>query len=394
MRRPVVHVIGLELTDFRNYEHQSVEFEPGVTVVVGSNGQGKTNLVEAIGYCATLSSHRVASDQPLVRRGADAAGIGLRVQRGARKARLDLLLQPGRVNRAKLNSSPLPRPREALGLLQAVVFAPEDLGLIRGDPSERRRFLDTLLIQRQPRYAGVRADLDRVLKQRNALLKSLASTRRRPDSTDLHTLQVWNEQLIGVGAQLMAGRLALLRALQPHAERSYAAVADGQGDLSMGYLSAALPATDRSQPTMQGSAHLEDTQVACAEGLRACLSEREPDELRRGVTLVGPQRDDLQLMLDGEPAKGYASHGESWSIALALRLACFELLQAEAIDDGAPVLILDDVFAELDAGRRDQLVGQVLTAEQTLITAAVAADVPAGLGGRMLTVASGKVYPA
>ncbi len=361
-------VSALELTDFRNYHRCLVEFGPGVSVLLGSNGQGKTNLVEAIGYAATFGSHRVAQDAALIRRGATTAGIRVEVRRGDRRARLDIAMHAGRANRVQLNGAALPRTRDAVGLLRAVVFAPEDLALVRGEPADRRRFLDLLLIQRYPRYAGVRADLDRVLRQRNALLKSMAGY-RRPDDSDLHTLEIWTEQLVVLGEELIAGRRALLADLATLIAECHAGVAGSSAGIEAAYVSAAEP----------------------HGGLAAAFQQRRDEEIRRGLTLVGPQRDDVRLLLDDEPARGYASHGESWSIALALRLASYRLLAAESIHDGDPILILDDVFAELDERRRRGLVDQVGAPEQVLITAAVADDVPPSLAGPRFAVEDGRV---
>lgn len=380
-----MHVTSLHVGDFRSYEAAEVQLAPGVTTLVGLNGQGKTNLVEAIGYVATLGSHRVATDAPLVRFGATSASIRAGVMRHGRETLVEIEINPGRANRAKLNRGNPVRPRDTLGTLRTVLFAPEDLALVKGDPSERRRFLDDLLVARQPRWSGVRADYDRVLKQRNALLKSAAAVlrpsqrgRRREGGAEsfeaardsaLHTLDVWNEQLAGYGASLLYARLRLLRDLAPDVGAAYDEVSDAPSDARLIYRSSLHEGAARS---------IADGEVPDLEQLRAAMltsMEAVRDtEAERGVSLVGPHRDDLVLSLGDLPAKGYASHGESWSFALALRLAAFDLLRRDLGDD--PVLILDDVFAELDAGRRDRLARRVGGCEQVLITAAVAADVP------------------
>jgi DNA replication and repair protein RecF len=365
----------LSLVDFRSYPQAELALEPGITALVGPNGQGKTNLVEAIGYLATLGSHRVATDAPLVRAGAERAVIRAMVVRDGRETLVELEITPGKANRARLGGTPLPRPREILGTLRTVLFAPEDLAVVKGDPAERRRFLDELLVARAPRFAGVRADYDRVLKQRNALLKSSAAARRAGSS--LRTLDVWDTHLATAGAELVAARLDLVEALRPVVDKSYATVSDGGAAAGLAY-SSALPADSLASG---------DREVLAA-ALAAALAAGRDAELERGVTLVGPHRDDLVLSLGDLPAKGYASHGESWSFALALRLASYDLLRA---DGGEPVLILDDVFAELDDRRRERLAELVAPAEQVLVTAAVAGDVPAALSGARYDVAAGEV---
>jgi DNA replication and repair protein RecF len=377
-----VHLIRLALTDFRSYPELNLELGPGVTTFSGLNGEGKTNLVEAVGYLATLGSHRVASDAPLVRRGAERAVLRGAVTGAQGDALVEIELNPGRANRVRLNRAPMPRPRDVLGALRTVLFAPEDLALVKGDPGERRRFLDELLVATAPRYAGVRSDYERVLKQRTALLKSAGSKghlRGQAREAMTATLDAWDGQLARAGAPLLAGRLRLVAALRAHVAAAYEAVSGGQpGDAcGMSYRSSALNNTDE----------FEDV-AALETALLKSLAAVRASELDRGVCLVGPHRDELELSIGGMPARGYASHGESWSMALALRLASFALLR-EGRED--PVLILDDVFAELDAGRRDRLAALVAGAEQVLITAAVPADIPAVLDGARFTVSAGTV---
>jgi DNA replication and repair protein RecF len=371
-----MYVRQLSVTDFRSYDEASLDLEPGVTALVGPNGQGKTNLVEALGYLATLGSHRVALDAPLVRAGAERAVVRSVVVRDGRDTAVEVEISPGRANRAKLGGSPVPRPREILGALRTVLFAPEDLALVKGDPSDRRRFLDELLVARYPRFAGVRSDYDRVLKQRNALLKSAAAARRQGGSA-LRTLDVWDQHLADAGAALLAGRHDLVEGLRPLLDKAYTAVSRGGGPVGVAYKSS-LP------DDVAETADRELLAAALAAGLAAVRDQ----ELDRGITLVGPHRDDLTLTLGELPAKGYASHGESWSVALALRLAAYDLLRG---DGGEPVLILDDVFAELDDSRRTQLAEVVAPAEQVLVTAAVAADVPEALAGARFDVEGGRV---
>jgi DNA replication and repair protein RecF len=371
-----MHVRHLSVTDFRSYDEAVLDLEPGVTALVGPNGQGKTNLVEALGYLATLGSHRVALDAPLVRDGAERAVVRAVVVRDGRDTTVEVEISPGRANRARLGGAPVPRPREILGSLRTVLFAPEDLALVKGDPSDRRRFLDELLVARYPRYAAVRSDYDRVLKQRNALLKSAGAARRQGGSA-LRTLDVWDQHLSTAGAALLAGRHELVEHLRPLLDKAYAAVSGGGGPATVAYKSS-LP---------DDVAHSADRDLLAA-ALAAGLAAVREQELDRGITLVGPHRDDLVLTLGQLPAKGYASHGESWSVALGLRLAAYDLLRS---DGGEPVLVLDDVFAELDVSRRDQLAELVAPAEQVLVTAAVAADVPEALTGARFDVAGGRV---
>ena len=382
-----MHVAHLSLHNFRSYAEVDVPLGPGVTAFIGSNGQGKTNLVEAVDYLSRLTSHRVASDAPLVRQGADQAVVRVLVVRDERQALLEVELNPGRANRARINRSPLPRARELIGMVRTVLFSPEDLALVKGDPSDRRRFLDDLLVMRAPRYAGVRADYDRVLRQRNSLLKTAGAGRRggSPGSraeAALSTLGVWNDHLARTGAELLAARLALVDDLVPLVGKAYESVARGASrtDASMSYRSSF------DLPVPEGDGRPDRAQLAAA--ILDEVERRRSDELDRGISLVGPHRDELVLTLGTLPVKGYASHGESWSFALALRLASYDLLRATGDD---PILILDDVFAELDTERRRQLAELVAGAEQVLVTAAVDADVPEALAGARLRVADGEV---
>lgn len=412
-----MHVSRLSLTDFRSYEQVDVDLEPGVTALVGPNGQGKTNLIEALGYAATLGSHRVSTDVALVRAGAPRAVIRVRAVRGDRSSLVELEINPGRANRAQLNRAPARRARDVLGVLRTVLFAPEDLALVKGDPDGRRRFLDELVTQVTPRMAGVLADYDRVLRQRGALLKSAGAARRgmrgrrggdvEEADGDLRTLDVWDSKLAQVGALVLDARVRLVEQLRPHVAASYAQVSDGQGDAALGYRSSLVPneegpAAGAAPPsgTGPGVPHLDAGPELLEAQLLEAMSRMRRQEIDRGVNLVGPHRDDLVLTLSGLPAKGYASHGESWSYALALRLASFELLtNGTAEDDGIsgwgegsePVLVLDDVFAELDVRRRQRLAALVGRAEQVLVTAAVAQDVPEQLAGGRFDVMGGQV---
>ncbi len=434
-----MHVTHLSLTDFRSYARAEVPLGPGATTIVGRNGQGKTNLVEALGYAATLGSHRVATDVPLVRTGAERAVVRAAVDRAGRSTLVELEIVPGRANRARVNRSPVARPRDVLGSLRTVLFAPEDLALVKGEPDGRRRYLDEVLVALAPRLAGVRADYDRVLRQRNTLLRTARAQRVPPAA-----LEVWDEHLASAGAQLLFSRLHLVRRVAPHVAAAYAAVS-GHGEdpgggpgsgpgadaaagspVRLGYrcsvpevdgldvvgLGAVGPGAVGPGVAGAGSGGGGDAggapelpgRAELAEALLRALAAQRRAEVERGTSLVGPHRDDLVLTLDGLPARGYASHGESWSFALALRLGSYALLRGAPVGDGAaareasgasaddePVLVLDDVFAELDAGRRKRLAALVAGAEQVLITAAVDDDVPAGLEGERLRVADGEV---
>lgn len=381
-----MYVRHLSVNDFRSWESADVAFEPGASVLVGSNGQGKTNLIEALGYVATLASHRVAADAPLVRSGCERATVGAAIVADGRELRVDLEITPGRANKARLNGAPVPRPREVLGALRWVLFAPEDLAIVRGDPSERRRFLDDLVVARSPRMAGVRADYDRVLKQRAALLKSSGLARRSGGSTELRTLDVWDGHLAEHGAQLLAARLSALQSLRPQVVQAYAQVAPASAPLTLTYASSLAG----SLPELLDHHQLPET-IVIEAALLAELARMRSAELERGVNLVGPHRDDVELGLGELPVRGYASHGEGWSVALALRLGSYELLKVDFPRGAEPILVLDDVFAELDVSRRGQLAVVAAKAEQAIVTAAVVSDVPEELGGARYDVHEGVV---
>ncbi|MBW3084178.1 DNA replication and repair protein RecF [Austwickia sp. TVS 96-490-7B] len=391
----------LSLGDFRSYHSLELALSPGVTTLVGYNGQGKTNVIESIGYLATLGSHRVAQDGPLVRFGAARAVVRGAVVKHGREQLLEIEIVPGRANRAKMNRSPVPRPRDVLGAIRTVLFAPEDLTLVKGEPAERRRFLDDLLVSRQPRWAGVRADYDKIVRQRNALLRSataqLRQSGRRSSARSapgmalsaqvadaLHTLDVWDDQLAGVGSHLLYARLRLLRDLRPFLTDTYEQVSSSPVRAHAAYKSS-LGDVDAERIAQGEVPEQEELREAMLRALAAVRSS----EIERGVSLTGPHRDDVVLTLGDMPAKGYASHGESWSLALGLRLAAFQLLRRDLRDD--PVLILDDVFAELDARRREKLASMIVDAEQVVITAAVPEDVPEILSGATCRVEPGQV---
>ncbi|MDQ1295474.1 MAG: replication and repair protein RecF [Actinomycetota bacterium] len=378
-----MHLTHLSLADFRSYEAVEVPLTRGVSTFVGSNGQGKTNLVEAVGYLAHHSSHRVPTDAPLIRRGRERAVVRGSVERAGRTTLIELQIVSGAANRVRVNRSPTTRPRDALGLLRTVLFAPEDLVLVRGEPEGRRRFLDDLLVSRAPRFAGIRSDYDRALRQRNALLRSAAAA-QRSGRADLRTLDVWDGHVAASGAELVAGRIHLIRKISPHVLQAYATLSACDAEPRLSYRCTVGEAIGQD-----GTPSRQELHELLLQGLAAVRRQ----ELERGLTLIGPHRDDLVIGLGDMPAKGFASHGECWSLALALRLAGYELLRADPgpDGDGEPVLILDDVFAELDTGRRARLTELISQADQVLITAAVPQDVPSCLAGASFTVDGGQV---
>ncbi len=375
-----MYIRQLDLRDFRSWPELNLELEPGVTLFIGRNGYGKTNVIEAIGYSAHLSSHRVSHDAPLVRANTPNARISVTTVNEGRELTTHLLIKPHAANQAQINRTKLKSPREMLGVLRSVLFAPEDLALVKGEPAHRRRYLDDLIATRTPRLAGVKADYEKVLKQRNALLKSAAGTLRRgygdsDGASALSTLDVWDGQLAGLGAQVTVARLSLLDELGPRIAEAYHRIAPESRPASVNYISR----LDDAARSLVGDEPIRD--VAVYESVMLSeLGRLRPREVEAARSLVGPHRDDLELMLGDQPAKGFASHGESWSFALALRLGEFFLLQSEGTD---PVLILDDVFAELDAKRRRQLVEIAADVEQVIVTAAVDDDLPDNLAGRL-----------
>ncbi|APT91586.1 recombinase RecF [Corynebacterium phocae] len=360
-----MYVADIDLRDFRSWPSLKLELTPGITIFVGSNGFGKTNIVESVGYVAHLGSHRVSHDAPLVREGTDNARVSVTAVNQGRALTAHLLLKPHAANQAQLHRTRLKSPRELLGVVRTVLFSPEDLALIRGEPAQRRAYLDGIIASRTPRLAGVKADYDKVLKQRNALLKNASHVLRRgyndsEGASALSTLDVWDAQLAGLGAQVITARLDLLTELAPLISQAYAGLAPESRPVNVNYRAT----VDTSDPEV-----LEATMLAE-------LANKRQREIERGMTLVGPHRDELELGLGSQPAKGFASHGETWSYAIALRLAEFNLLRQDGTD---PVLILDDVFSELDAARRKKLVELAKSAEQVLITAAVDEDLPENL---------------
>jgi DNA replication and repair protein RecF len=370
-----MYVERLELTDFRNHPTLSLELSPGPSVLAGPNGVGKTNVLEAIGYLAMLGSHRAGPESSLVRVGASAAIIRAAAIREGRTVLVDLEIRPGTGVRARVNRAPLPRARDALGIVRATLFAPEDLALVRGDPEERRRFLDTLAVQRLPRYLAIRQDYDRVLRQRNTLLRSAGG--RMPPGPGLATLDVWDEKLASAGGELWAERLRLIELIRTPVERSYQDVAAQADPVRMVYVSSVL-----------GDEVVDPDAPRLAQVLHERLLADRAREVERGVTLTGPHRDELALSLGELPARTHASHGEAWSLALALRLGAHELLAREGEE---PVLLLDDVFAELDRRRRERLADLALNVEQAVISASVPDEVPLQFKATMFHVKPGTI---
>jgi DNA replication and repair protein RecF len=394
-----VYVEHLSLTGFRSYGQLDTAIEPGITVFVGPNGVGKTNIVEAIGYLATLSSHRVSNDRPLIAFGEERAIIRGRFVRGTQRTSVEVEINAEAANRARINRSNPVRARDAAGILKTVLFAPEDLVLVKGDPSGRRRYLDDVMVSLLPHQSALRADYERVLKQRNALLKSARAAGRFSTSHEA-TLDVWDQHLAQTGASLLAARLLLVEQLRPHVQRAYKELTDGSKDADITYIStvsssSGLRTEDDGADTVHGAPgeNLQELPLPeLTELFVAGLLRHRKKELERGISLVGPHRDELGLLLGNAPVKGYASHGETWSMALALRLASYYLLlEEDSTPGGDPVLILDDVFAELDAQRRTRLAAIVAPAEQVLVTAAVGDDIPEALLGRQIRVVPGGI---
>ena len=379
----------VRLTNFRNYKTAEVELSAGVNLLHGSNGQGKTNLVEAVNFFASLSSHRVAGTTPLIKQGEQTAIISVELAHEDRELLLEFELNADSPNRARLNKSPVAKSKDILGYLNSVIFAPEDLDIVKRDPTNRRAFIDQLIIQFTPRMLGVYSDYERVLKQRNTLLKSARATGTKGDA--LSTLSAWDESLVKLGSEIIAARVSIAEKLSPGLISNYQAIAKSNNEPRMFIKSSILGSAIAESDDTETNEYLETgDREQIAKLFAEKLASVRPKELERGITLVGPHRDDLVLILGSLPAKGYASHGESWSYALALRLASLEILKAES-RLGDPILILDDVFAELDADRRAKLAQLVQGNEQVIITAAVIEDVPETLVAKRLSVVLGEI---
>ena len=384
-----MYVKKVRLTNFRNYKTAEVELSPGVNLLFGPNGQGKTNLVEAINFFASLSSHRVAGHTPLIKQGEQSAIVSLDLAHQERELLLEYEINSDSPNRARLNKSPVQKPKDILGHLNSVIFAPEDLDIVKRDPTNRRAFIDQLIVQFTPRMLGVYSDYERVLKQRNTLLKSARATGTRGDA--LSTLSAWDESLVKFGSEIIAARVSIAAKLAPGLTKNYKNIAKTNNEPRMFIKSSILGATTSDSDEVEGVEYLATSdREEIAELFREKLALMRPKELERGITLVGPHRDDLVLILGSLPAKGYASHGESWSYALSLRLASLEILRQESTL-GDPILILDDVFAELDSDRRTKLAELVKGNEQVLITAAVIEDVPESLVAKRFSVVAGEI---
>jgi DNA replication and repair protein RecF len=384
-----MYVQKVRLTNFRNYKTAEVELHSGVNLLHGSNGQGKTNLVEAINFFASLSSHRVAGHTPLIKQGEQSAIISLELAHDERELLLEFELNSDSPNRARLNKSPTQKPKDILGYLNAVIFAPEDLDIVKRDPTNRRAFIDQLIIQFTPRMLGVYSDYERVLKQRNTLLKSARATGTKGDA--LSTLSAWDESLVKLGTEIISARVSIAAKLSPGLISNYQKIAKSNNEPRMFIKSSILGSLVFDGEEADDAEYLETPdREEIAELFRDKLQRMRQKELERGITLVGPHRDDLVLILGSLPAKGYASHGESWSYALALRLASLEILRQES-KLGDPILILDDVFAELDSDRRAKLAELVQGNEQVIITAAVIEDVPKSLNAKRFSVVAGDI---
>jgi len=377
----------LSLSDFRNYDSAELDLVEGPNVFVGSNGQGKTNLVEALGFLSTLGSHRVSTDHAMIRQGRDSAIVRARLESGDRQILAEVQINRTGANRAQINRSAI-KIRELPRYFSSVLFAPEDLALVRGEPSGRRRFMDELLVLRTPRMSGVMSDYERVLKQRNTLLKSARAVR----NPDLTTLDIWNERLVAFGSEIIEARGALIAELQPEVSAAYAAIAGEEQSATLAsFLSIRSQSTDEAdEPSADATSRAPITAAEAAVDFENSLARLRRAELERGLTLSGPHRDDLVLTLNDMPARGYASHGESWSFALSLKLAAATVLRRES-QSGDPVLVLDDVFAELDESRRNRLAAAIDGFEQVLITAAVLDDVPEPLSAHIVHINAGRI---
>ena len=384
-----MYVKKVRLTNFRNYKTADVELSPGVNLLFGPNGQGKTNLVEAVNFFASLSSHRVAGHTPLIKQGEQSSIISLDLAHQERELLLEYEINGDSPNRARLNKSPVQKPKDILGYLNSVIFAPEDIDIVKRDPTNRRAFIDQLIVQFTPRMLGVYSDYERVLKQRNTLLKSARATGTRGDA--LSTLSAWDESLVKFGSEIIAARVSITAKLNPGLIKNYQNIAKTNNEPRMFIKSSILGSTIYDGEEADDAEYLETPdREEIAELFREKLVRMRQKEIERGITLVGPHRDDLVLILGSLPAKGYASHGESWSYALSLRLASLEILRQES-KLGDPILILDDVFAELDSDRRAKLAELVQGNEQVLITAAVIEDVPASLVAKRFSVIAGEI---
>lgn len=373
----------LSLADFRNYSTAEFSLKKGANLFLGRNGQGKTNAIEAIAYFSTLGSHRVSSDGAMIASAANAATARMNITRLGRDVLLEVQINKAAPNRAQLNRSTI-KPRELPQYFSCVVFAPEDLQIVRGDPAQRRKFLDEVLVLRNPGFASVIADYERVVKQRTTLLKSARTLkiRKSSDSGDpLTTIELWDAQLVTLGSKIIHAREQLILALEPHLREAYRAIVDDDHKPSLSL---------RSSIDTQEVSHVPRETRAIEMQFKSALAANFALERERAMTLAGPHRDELELSLNALPVKGYASHGETWSFVLALKLAVAQLSKAEN-PAGDPVLILDDVFAELDLRRRNNLFRAIQDFDQVIVTAAVADDVPTSVDWNIIQVEAGQV---
>lgn len=357
-------ITNLNLNNYRSYTTLDLSLDPGVSIFVGKNGEGKTNIAEAVLYLTFLSSHRASGNTPLIKLGSQSAYIRAKVKYPEREILVEVEINADKANRAKVNQNQARSQKEIFGIVQTIYFSPEDLDIVRGDPSERRRFIDQLLTLRSPRIAGVISDYERAVKQRNSLLKTRAST---------DALNPWDKQVAELGGELITLRMLALDELKPIFNQVYKDISDTK------------PAEIVYKSSIENPSLNQDEN---SEKIMERLVNNRGAELDRGLTLTGPHRDDLLLILGDHLVKGYASHGESWSIALSLKLATYNLLKLDGL---SPILILDDVFSELDEERRERLAEIAKSADQTIITVAVENDLPKSITGTKYLVRAGAV---
>lgn len=381
-----MYIDHVSLLNYRTYALLNLPLHSGATVFLGPNGVGKTNIVEAIDYTANLKSHRVSNDGPLVRMGSKHAYIRTRVLQNNQQTVTEFEITPGQSNRVRINRAGPVAAREALGISKTVLFSPEDLSLIKADPSFRRRYLDDLAVALRPAVAAYRSDYDRLVRQRNSLLKIMRT--KRYGLQEKQELEVWNQQLSEAGANLLLARLKVLLLLSPHIQRAYAELTDASKQVELSYESTVFPLLSGDFLKQAASLNLEQMIATLLDEYHT----KQAEEIERGMSLVGPHRDEINIDLGSLPARGFASHGETWSLALSLRLGSWYLHCADQVSPGlAPILILDDVFAELDRDRRRRLGSLVSEAEQVLVTSAVPSDIPAELGDpAYIQVSSGR----
>lgn len=371
----------LQLEAFRNYQQLAVNLTPGVNLIVGKNGAGKTNLAEACVFLSELESHRTASNSPLIKSGANTAQLSLKAVHQNREVAVAGELNREKPNRYYLNGSQRRRASDLVGAVQVVVFAPEDLDLVRRDPADRRGFLNMAMVMQKPRLAGVKADYERVLKQKSALLKSAKQVK----NPDLTTLDIWDDQLVALGSEIIAARLDLIDLINPLLEDFYQKLSGQQEAVELGLAASIVNLEEDGGETLRGLGAKE-----IAEVFHQRLTDLRDKELDRGIALVGPHRDELMILKDGLSARTHSSQGEAWSLALGLKLALADLIRKDS-NTGDPILILDDVFAVLDSGRRTRLVEFVSANEQVIITSADPDAVPKLTIANQLFISGGEL---